>query len=149
MLEAMEMEQKASNKRGDAPDSYSYVENDYLFLEGDEITINTTLDLIILSAKGTDLNLIHKNLKKYFKRVNDFRLSEGKFKRKSTYTHEHGTLSLIYDPKFESVYMEGRFLIILHQPNTEIMNILDQALREACIFPTVKKIELAVVKLEK
>jgi len=59
------MKRKASTRKRADPNSY--IENIYFSLEPSEITINTTLDLIILSAKGFDLNLIHKKLKKYFK----------------------------------------------------------------------------------
>lgn len=135
------MERKASTTKCGGPSSN--VENIYFSIEPHELTINTTLDLVILSAKGTDLNLIHKKLKKYFKRVNDYRLSRGKFKRKSTYENDHGYFDLLYNPKSKSVYMQGYFLIILHQPNTVMMGILDQALKETSIFPTVNKIELA------
>jgi len=87
--------------------------------------------------------LIHKKLKKYFRRVNNFRLSEGNFKRKSTYENDHGTFDLIYNPKSKFVYIEGRFLVILHQPNAEMMELLYQAFKEISIFPIVNKIELA------
>jgi len=135
------MERKASTRKWIDP--ISYIENNYFSIEPGELTINTTLDLIILSARGIDLNLIHKKLKKYFKRVNNHWLSKGNFKRKSTYENDHGTFDLIYNPKSTSVYMEGRFLVILHQPNTEMMGLLDQAFKETSIFPIVNKMELA------
>jgi hypothetical protein len=121
----------------------SYIENLNFFFDLTEITINTTIDLIKLSATGCNFTLIDKEMRNHFKVCSGYRLPAGKFERKIIYGNDHGTIDLFYKPKAKNAYMRYRFLFLLHQPNREMMAQLDYIFRRLGIYPLVSKIELA------
>lgn len=121
----------------------NYIENLNFFFDLTEITINTSIDLIKLSAKGLDFRLIDKQMIKHFSVSSDYRINGGRFQRKKIYEGDHGTIDLLYKPKAKDAYMKFYFLFVLHQPNRKMMSQFDYAFRRLGMYPVVNKIELA------
>ncbi|MFH0813082.1 MAG: hypothetical protein V2A69_09635 [Pseudomonadota bacterium] len=119
----------------------SYIENDYFPFDLSEITIKTSIDVIILSCLTTDFTTLDNELKQFYRVFKDHRLTRGIYTRKRVYQSPPDTIDLFYAPKINLI--RPQFFIALHQPHPEIMQRINSIFIKLSISPKISKIELA------
>jgi hypothetical protein len=121
----------------------NYKDDFYFTLKLPDFDIKTSVDLINLSGIRTKFSMLDNAMKEHLKVQQDYPLSKGNFRRKRVYENHTGTVDLFHQPVTGIKYMPYQFLMYLHQPNTEMITLIDRIFKSLGISPLISKIELA------
>jgi len=120
-----------------------YMDDSYLSLDLCEINIDTHIHKIKLTFDVDDLESLNNKIKSIYRLSSDYRLSKGNFERKRVYQSNSTKIDFIYKPRSDKAFMRKKAILVLYQPSTESMNIVDSILKSLSIYCNISVIEFS------
>jgi hypothetical protein len=126
------------------PRGNNYSGINYFSKQLTEITIKTSIDLVRLSNIGYYcFTRIDKQLKDNgYKVTKDHALRKGMYSRRRKYEKNTSKIDYLYKHRYQDIHNTND-VIILHSPDTEVMELVDDIFWKTYDTPMVAKIELA------
>ena len=121
----------------------SYMDDSYLSLDLCEININTHIHKLKLTIDVVDLESLNNKIKSIYRLASDYRLRTGNFERKRVYQSNSTKIDFINKPRVDKAFMRKKAILVLYQPSTESMNIVDSILKSLSIYCNISVIEFS------